>query len=121
MCCLPAHGAMGNMGGVFMITSLNYQKIPETCVFSAGSLPFIKVFIPIISCMRALLGINVPTALFLLHVSMLHIMRLPVAHPLSFYAVCASPCAPCNHLGSGGCSPTFAASFRGMVYGGNTS
>lgn len=97
------------------------QKIAETCAFSAGSLPFIKIIDSIMGCMRALLDTDVPTALFLLHVSMLHIMRLPVAHPLSFYAVCASPCATCNHLGSGGCSPTFAASFRGVVYGGNTS
>ncbi len=108
-----------------MIASINSQKTAEICVFSGRSLPFIKNIDSIISCMRALMDTDVPTALFLLYASMLHGFAFLPWRNIALISACAEkpliPKGAYNHSGSGGCYLTFAAFFRVLIYGGNTS
>lgn len=109
-----------------MITSINYPKTSETCVFSGCSLRSIKEFGSIISCMRALLDTDVPTALFLLYDSMLHGFAYLPWRNIALIATCAAkplylPKGACNHLAAGAHILPLAALFILLVYGGNTS
>ena len=123
---LPDHSAMGSMGGVSMIASLHSQKTAEICVFSGSSLRSVKEFDSIMGCMRALLDTDVPTALFLLHASMLHgLAYLPWRNIALISACAAKPLyltkGACNHLAAGASVRPLAALFKMLVYGGNTS
>lgn len=109
-----------------MISSCRYQKTAEICVFRKRSLPIIKEFSSIMDCMRALLGTDVPTALFLLHASMLHgFAYLPWRNIALISACAAKPLyltkGACNHLAAGAHILPLAALFILLVYGGNTS
>jgi len=108
-----------------MITSLHFQKTAEICMFSSSSLPIIKQFISTIDCMRALMDTDVPTALFLLHASMLHVFARHPWRPIALIYLCAAKpllsAGACNHLAAGAYVLPLAALFILPVYGGNTS
>ena len=109
-----------------MIISINDQKTAELCAFPMRSLPIIKNIDSIMGCMRALLDTDVPTALFLLHASMLHGLAYLPWRNIALIATCAAKPlyltkGACNHLAAGANVRPLAALFILLVYGGNRS